>query len=368
MVLAPLEGGRVDTELEAARRAGRGARQIAAPLKPRRLRSGDTVAVVAPSGPVPHTRLVEGIAALERLGLDVRLGAHVLDRTMYLAGRDRDRALDLVSLWARDDVAAVFCARGGYGAARIADALTPAFLRRHPKIFCGFSDITTLHAACARAGLVSFYGPMVAWDLAHGAEDPPRSKRAAVKLATATAISRSGGFDEDSLRAMLFEDGRGQVIGSPAVETIVRGRSTGRLVGGCLSVMVATLGTPEEVDTDGALLVLEDEKESCYRVDRLLTQLRRAGKLDRVRGLVLGDFPECHPEAGADFTLVDLLADRLGDLGVPVAWRFPIGHTLQPNVTLPLLARATLDAGRGTLTIEESPTVAGSRRTTLKAG
>jgi muramoyltetrapeptide carboxypeptidase len=315
--------------------------------------------VVAPAGPIPHARLVQGIHVLERLGLQVRLGPHVLDRERYFAGSDRDRALDLVSLWARKDVAGVFCARGGFGTARIVDALSPAFLRKHPKIFCGFSDITTLHAACARAGLASFYGPMVAWDLAHGAVKPPRSKRAALALATSTAISKSGGFDEASFRAMLMESGKGQVIGSPAVEAIVRGKATGRLVGGCLSVLVATLGTPEEVDTAGALLVLEDEKEAPYRIDRMLTQLRRAGKLDRVRGIVLGDFPECHPDEAENYDLRALLEDRLGDLGVPVAWRFPIGHTLQPNVTVPLLARATLDAGRGTLTIEESPTVSG---------
>ena len=286
----------------------------------------------------------------------MRLGPHVLDRHRYFAGDDRTRALDLVALWARKDVAAVFCARGGYGTARIADALSPAFLRKHPKVFCGFSDITTLHAACARAGLVSFYGPMVAWDLAHGAARPPRTKRAALALATQTRVSKSGGFDEASLREMLFGDGRGARIGSKAVEPIVRGRATGRLVGGCLSMVVATLGTPEEIDTDGALLVLEDEKEHCYRIDRMLTQLRRANKLARVKGIVLGDFPECHPEKDAGYTLREVLEDRLGDLGVPVAWRFPIGHTLQPNVTLPLLVRATLDAGRGSLTIEESPT------------
>jgi muramoyltetrapeptide carboxypeptidase len=324
-------------------------------IRPRRLRSGDTVAVVAPAGPVPVHRLQQGIATLGRLGFDVRLGAGVLSQERYLAGPDERRALDLVSLWARRDVAAVFCARGGYGTARIVDALTPAFLKRHPKIFCGFSDITTLHAACARAGLVSFYGPMVAWDLAHGAAKPPRSKRAARALAMATAISRSGGFDEASFRAMLMDGESGYSIAPAAAEPLVRGRASGRLLGGCLSLLVATLGTPEEPDTRGALLVLEDEKEPPYRVDRMLTQLRRAGKFAGVRGIVLGDFPECHPDAGAGYALVDLLRDRLADLGVPVAWRFPVGHTLQPNVTLPLGVRATLDAGRGRLTIEESP-------------
>ncbi|MEP7027743.1 MAG: LD-carboxypeptidase, partial [Candidatus Eisenbacteria bacterium] len=314
-------------------------------VKPRRLRSGDTIAIVAPAGPAPLARLQQGIATLTGLGFDVRLGAGVLSQERYLAGPDDRRALDLVSLWARKDVAAVFCARGGYGAARIADALTPAFLARHPKIFCGFSDITTLHAACARAGLVSFYGPMVAWDLAHGAAKPPRSKRAAMKLATATAISKSGGFDEESFRAMLMDGAGDFVIAPAAAEPLVRGRASGHLLGGCLSLLVATLGTPEELDTRGAILVLEDEKEPPYRIDRMLTQLRRAGKFAGVKGVVLGDFPECHPDKGAGYALVDVLRDRLGDLGVPVAWRFPIGHTLQPNVTLPLGVKATLDAG-----------------------
>ena len=324
-------------------------------MKPRRLRPGDTVAVVAPAGPIPHARLAEGVAVLERLGLDVRLGPHVLDRERYFAGNDRARALDLVSLWARRDIAAVWCARGGFGTARIVDALTPAFLRKHPKMFLGFSDITTLHAACARAGLVSFHAPMVAWDLAHGAAKKARTRAEARKTSMTGKVPKSGGFDEASLKATLFGDGR-QVITSKGVETLVRGRATGRLVGGCLTLLVATLGTPEEVDTDGALLVLEDEMEAPYRIDRMLTQLRRAGKLARVKGIVLGDFPECEPDPGSNYALVDVLKDHLGKLGVPVAWRFPIGHTLQPNATLPLLTRATLDANKGTLTIDETPT------------
>ncbi len=322
-------------------------------LKPRRLRSGDTVAVVAPSSPIPHDRLLAGINTLERLGFDVRLGANLLAAERYLAGNDTQRTLDLVSLWARKDVAAVFCARGGYGAARIVDALTPAFLRRHPKVFCGFSDITTLHAACARAGLISFYGPMVASDLAYGAVRLPRSKRAALALSNATERSRSGGFDEVSLKAMLMESGRGFTIAPAAAETLVRGRASGRLSGGCLSLLVATLGTPEEIVTRGTILLIEDEKEPSYRIDRMLTHLERAGKFRGVKGIVLGDFPECH---SADYALADILRDRLGDLGVPVVWRFPTGHTLQPNVTLPLQARVTLDADRCQLTIEESPT------------
>jgi muramoyltetrapeptide carboxypeptidase len=283
----------------------------------------------------------------------------VLARRGYLAGPDEQRTVDLVSLWANPEVRGVFCARGGYGTARIVDVLTPAFLRRHPKVFCGFSDITTLHAACARAGLVSFYGPMVAWDLAHGAVKPPRSRAAAARLAAraedADSATRSGGFDEGSLRAVLF-DGRAPYRMAPAAaEILAGGAARGRLLGGCLSLLVATIGTPEQPDVRGSILLLEDELEPPYRVDRMLTQLRRAGMFEGVRGVVLGDFPACHPAASAGYTLRDVLLDRLGDLGVPVVWRFPYGHTAAPNLTMPLGVRATMDATRRTptLTLDE---------------
>ncbi|MGH7724656.1 MAG: S66 peptidase family protein [Candidatus Eiseniibacteriota bacterium] len=322
-------------------------------LKPRRLRKGDWVAVVAPAGPVPEARLQQGLRELERWGLRVRLGAGVLSQTGYLAGDDRTRVVDLLALWAHPDVRAVFCARGGYGTARIVDALTPAFLRRHPKILCGFSDITTLHAACTRAGLVSFHGPMVAWDLAHGPAAQPRGTRARA-LARAVGKSRTGGYDAASFEAVLFEGRAGYRIAPTAAETLVRGRARGRLAGGCLSLLVATIGTPEELDPRGKILLLEDEMEPPYRIDRMLTQMRRAGLFRGVRGIVLGDFPECHPDRAAGYTLADVLKDRLGDLGVPVVWRFPYGHTARPNLTLPLGVRVTLDATRRTLTLDEA--------------
>ena len=339
-------------------------------LRPPALRRGDLVAVVAPAGPVPHARLVRGVRALERHGLRVRLGAGVLSRMRYLAGDDDHRAVDLVALWANPEVKAVFAARGGYGTARIVDALTPAFLRRHPKIFCGFSDNTTIHLACARAGLVSFHGPMAAWDLADGARTGGSTPAAAARLLAAgdrsvrdgrpagPGVSRSGGYDAASFRAVLFAEGaRGLALAPPAARTIIPGKARGRLVGGCLSLIVASIGCPEELDARGAILLLEDVIEPPFRIDRMLTQLRRAGVFDGVRGVVLGDFPACHPEKDAGWTLEDVLRDRLGDLGVPVVWRFPYGHTARPSLTLPLGTRATLDAGRRPrLTLDETPT------------
>ena len=318
-----------------ARATSSAARSAARRIRPARLREGDWVAVVAPAGPVPHERLELGVRRLERLGLRVRLGASVMQRTGYLAGDDGRRAADLLGLWARADVRGGGCARGGSGAARIADLVTPAFLRRHPKVFCGFSDITTLHLACARAGLVSFHGPMVAWDLASGP-------------------GRAGGYDDDSLHAVLFE-GRAPYRLAPAnTTTLAPGRASGRLAGGCLSLLVASIGTPEQLDARGAILLIEDEEEPPYRIDRMLTQLLRTGALRGVRGIVLGDFPGCEPDAGAGYRLRDVVAERLGGLGVPVLYGFPFGHTRRPNPTLPLGVRATLDATRRTLTLEES--------------
>ena len=336
-------------------------------LRPRRLRPGDLVAVDAPAGPVPHAPLLRGVRELERQGLRVRLGAGVLSRTRYLAGDDDRRAVDLLSLWAHPEVKAVFAARGGYGTARIVDALTPAFLRRHPKIFCGFSDNTTIHQACARAGLVSFHGPMAAWELADGAGRAGRTATAARRLLRAgdraeahrggPGVSRSGGYDATSFRAVLFGEGaRGLRLAPPAAATLVPGQARGRLLGGCLSLIAASLGCPEQLDARGAILLLEDVIEPPFRIDRMLTQLRRAGVFDGVRGVVLGDFPACAPPAGATWTLEEVLRDRLGDLGVPVVWRMPYGHTARPSLTLPLGTRATLLASRRpSLTLDESP-------------
>ena len=211
---------------------------------------------------------------------------------------------------------------------------------------------------------------MAAWDLADGARTGGSTVASATRLLAAgdraardgrpggPGVSRSGGYDAASFRAALFGEGaRGLALAPPAARTIVPGKARGRLVGGCLSLIVASIGCPEELDARGAILLLEDVIEPPFRIDRMLTQLRRAGVFDGVRGIVLGDFPACHPEKDAGWTLEDVLRDRLGDLGVPVVVALPYGHTARPSLTLPLGARATLDAGRRPrLTLDETPT------------
>ncbi|MFB8771637.1 S66 peptidase family protein [Streptomyces broussonetiae] len=298
--------------------------------RPARLAPGARVAVVAPSGPVPEDRLQAGLDILRGWDLDPVVAPHVLDRHGtfdYLAGADADRAADLQGAWCDPSVDAVLCARGGYGVQRMVDLLDWEAMRAAgPKVFVGFSDITALHEAFAtRLGLVTLHGPMAA------GVDLVKNARA-----------------QDHLRATLFapETVRTITSGGPA---LVPGRARGVLLGGCLSLLAADLGTPgARPSASGGLLCLEDVGEETYRLDRYLTQLLRAGWLDGVRGVLLGSWAQCDPYD----RVRALFADRLGGLGVPVVEEFGFGHC-EGALTVPFGVAAELDADRATLTLDE---------------
>ncbi|MGV9631288.1 S66 peptidase family protein [Streptomyces sp. NPDC003487] len=298
--------------------------------RPRRLAPGARVAVVAPSGPVPEERLQAGLDVLRGWDLDPVVAPHVLGRHPgfgYLAGTDADRAADLQAAWCDPSVDAVLCARGGYGAQRMADLLDwEAMAAAGPKVFVGFSDITALHEAFAtRLGLLTLHGPMAA------GIDFVKNARA-----------------QDHLRATLFAPETVRTVASGG-GALVPGRARGVLLGGCLSLLAAELGTPHaRPSARGGLLCLEDVGEEPYRLDRCLTQLLRAGWLDGVHGVLLGSWAECGPYE----RVRALLADRLGGLGVPVAEEFGFGHG-PGALTIPFGAAAELDAGTGTLTLDE---------------
>ncbi|MFS8201314.1 S66 peptidase family protein [Streptomyces sp. CWNU-52B] len=298
-------------------------------VRARRLVAGDRVAVVAPSGPVPEERLQAGLDILRGWDLDPVVASHVLDRHgtfAYLAGADADRAADLQAAWCDPSVAAVLCARGGYGAQRMADLLDWDALRAAgPKVFVGFSDITALHEAfAARLGFVTLHGPMAA------GIDFVKNARA-----------------QEHLRATLFAPESVRTVTS-AGRALVPGRATGVLLGGCLSLLAAELGTPHaRPRASGGLLCLEDVGEEPYRLDRHLTQLLRAGWFDGVAGILLGSWERCGPYD----RVRDLLLDRLGGLGVPVAEEFGFGHG-EGALTIPFGTRADLNATEGTLTLE----------------
>lgn len=265
---------------------------------------------------------------LESWDLSVTLGRHALDRHGFLAGTDADRLADLDEAFADPSVRAVLCTRGGYGVQRIVDGIDPAPLRRDPKIVLGFSDITALHLALWRiAGLSTLHGPALTL-----AADPP-----AVTVA--------------SLFSALFDAEPVVVRTDPAEPTAAvgtDGAATGRLLGGNLSLLAASAGTADAPDLTGAILLLEDIAEPPYKVDRMLTHLDRAGLLAKAAGVAVGQFTDCD---GTNPSVLDVLAERLHKLGVPVLGGLPLGHGAVRH-TVPLGTRATLDADAATLTVE----------------
>ncbi|WP_330454672.1 MULTISPECIES: LD-carboxypeptidase [unclassified Streptomyces] len=302
--------------------------------RPARLRPGARVAVVSPSGPVPADRLEPGLDLLRGWGLDPVPMPHARDAHReldYLAGADEARARDFQDAWCDPSVDAVICARGGYGAHRMVDLVDWAAVRAAgPKVFVGYSDITVLHEALAlRAGFATLHGPMV------GAETFLKDPRT-----------------QESLRATLFEPETQRALGLEEARALVPGRARGITYGGCVSLLAADLGTPHgRASARGGLLVIEDTTEDPYSLDRILTQLLRAGALDGVAGVACGSWAGCGPYE----KVRAVLADRLGGLGVPVVEELGFGHG-PTGLTIPLGVPAVLDApadgGPATLTVE----------------
>ncbi len=285
----------------------------------RRLRPGDVVGVAALSGPVEPSELAAGSAVLEALGYQVRPAANVAFRggTLGLSGEESDRLGGYRQLLLDPDVAAIVFARGGYGITPLLASLDPAEVSAHPKPHCGFSDVTALSGfLLTRCGLPSFHGPMVAADLGRGL---------------------------DALSASFFPsmlEGRGpSTLSVPGAEVLAPGDFEGRLVGGCLSLLASMVGTPAEFPFDGSVLLIEDVGEEAYRIDRMLVALRDAGRLAKLRGILIGSLSAITFGGAEDpERLRALLGARLGPLGVPVVAGIPSGHRL-PNVTLPIGAR-----------------------------
>jgi len=298
-------------------------------LKPKAVRAGSVIGVVAPASPVRQEFIDRGVAELERLGFRIRVGKRLYHRGRYTAGTAEDRLQDWIELWEDPDVSALFCARGGYGSMDLLTRLSPERARENPKVVLGSSDVTAvLLFLMSGAGLVSFHGPMVAQQIARGDYDR-----------------------ENLLRVLTSTEAPGR-IAIETTEPLHDGAAEGPLLGGCLSIVAALAGTHFLPSFDGAILFLEDTQTKPYQIDRMLTQLRLAGLLDGVRGLVFGEMPGCeqHPDQG--YTLQEMLRDWTSYLHVPVLFGFPSGHTRSKGLTLPLGVPVRLD-GDG-LTLLES--------------
>lgn len=292
-------------------------------IRPRALRRGDTVGVVAPAAAVEREYLERGVSAIAAMGFRVKVSPHALDRDGILAGSDRDRASEIGAFFRDPEVRAIFGARGGYGCGRLLPLLDFAAIARTPKIFLGFSDATFLLNAFVRcAAMACFHGPMAAMDFARGL--------------SARSL--------DHLIGLLSGETRGFEL--EARETIRPGAATGELIGGCLSVVVAMLATPWQPDFDGRILFLEDTGEKAYRIDRMLTQLRQAGVLDRVAGVVFGAIRPVDGSGHERDLIARFVADRTAGLRCPVLFGIEAGHGTE-NLTLPFGLPAHIDgAGR----------------------
>jgi muramoyltetrapeptide carboxypeptidase len=296
-------------------------------LKPPLLRPGDTVGIIAPGSPIKRDLLLAGCEGLRRLGYKPVYQDSILDRDLYFAGSVRRRARELEEMFERDDVRAIICARGGYGTNYLLPELDLPKLRRHPKIFVGYSDVTTLLTwFTSAAGLVTFHGPMATKDFAVPEGVHSASWNAALAATSSWELSFSAGSE---------------------VKALLEGHSEGMLYGGCLSMLAASLGTPYEIDTRDSILFMEDVAAKPFQVDRMLMQLKLAGKLEQVRGIVFGEMLDCtQPGVEQDYTLEDVVTRVLRDLHIPVAYGLRSGHVTRENITLPLGVRCSLQANK----------------------
>lgn len=313
-------------------------------LKAKRLKAGDTVGLVAPATAVFQD--VEADIAresLEALGLKVRFGQHMRDRHGYLGGEDKARAEDINKFFADTNISAVLPIRGGWGSARVLPYLDFETIRRNPKVMMGFSDITALHNSIhAKTGLVTFHGPNGGgrWD----AWSVDYVKRV---LFNAEAVTLSNPKALSDRNALTQVENR--------TRTITPGKARGRIMGGNLTVLTAILGSPYVPDYTGAILFLEDVQENLYRIDRMLTSLKLAGILDKVKGVIFGTCSQCGPgnDNYAALTMEEILADHIKTLGVPAWQGAMIGHD-QPQWTVPFGLEVEIDAAAATVTMTEA--------------
>jgi muramoyltetrapeptide carboxypeptidase len=306
-------------------------------IKPPALRLGDKVGVVAPASNLKRELLEAGCEGLRRAGYEPFYFESILERDLYFAGSPERRARELEDMFVRDDIRAIVCARGGYGSNYLLPVIDWKKIAAHPKIFVGYSDLTSLLTTFAdTTNLVTFHGPMVAKDFAIAGS---------VDLASwQNALTLTG--------ASEWEVGKGS-----GAKPLVAGEAEGVLYGGCLSILVAALGTPHDIRTAGTILFLEDLAAKPYQIDRMLMQLKLAGKLEDVRGIVFGEMVDCRQTPTQDYTLEQVVLRVVGDLGIPVAFGLRSGHVSRANVTLPIGVSAKLEVGDAvSLKILESAT------------
>lgn len=301
-------------------------------IKPAALRVGDTIGIVAPASYFKREDFEAGCAALRQMGYNPVYDESIFDRDLYFAGSVDRRVHELENMFAREDVRAIICSRGGYGSNYLLPGLDIGKISSHPKAFIGYSDNTSLQTYFCDAGnLVTFHGPMVAKDFA-----------------------KADGVDIESWQAALSgrENWRFDFDSNSGVKPLASGSAEGILYGGCLSMLVESLGTPYEIRTAGTILFVEDISTKPYQIDRMLMHLKLAGKLKDVRGLIFGEMLDCMQAPNQGYTLEEVVMRIVGELGIPVAYGLRSGHVSHQNITLPIGVSALLNVGVTGVTLE----------------
>jgi muramoyltetrapeptide carboxypeptidase len=316
-----------------------------ATVKPRALKPGETIGVVVPAGPVNRERIDRAIIRVQDRGFRVKTYGDIYRSRGYLAGDDAMRAEEFMAAFADPETAAVWCARGGYGVMRMLHRIDFDVVRDNPKVFIGFSDITALHIPIQRrTGLITFHGPNLQDGFGKPDDMPTASQAALWRIVLADQQSTTTtrySYDLTAVDQLSFQ-------------TINGGMAEGELTGGNLAMLNSTMGTPDEVQTDGKILFVEDVSERLYRIDRYLTQLRLAGKFQSVAGILLGSFS--YDEGDQEDKPGDIaafLSEFFANIGVPVLAGFPAGHD-RYNLTLPMGGRIKLDADSQQVTLLEN--------------
>jgi len=292
-------------------------------IKAPRLQPNQTAGIITPASPVSQSEISEGVKLLESFPLKIKHGEHIFDRLNYLAGPDNDRVSDLHRMFSDPEINAIFCARGGYGSARLLNKIDFDLIRKNPKIIVGFSDLTALLLALFnKSGLITIHGPTLS--------DLPKNK------------------NWEHLSRLIATPYRPQISFKQGKE-IHKGTAKGILLGGNLSTLCSLLGTPFLPSFEGAIFFLEEKGESPYRLDRMLTQLLLSGRLNRLSALIIGQIEDC----GQMEIITTMLQERLGKLTIPVVAGLPVGHGNE-NISLPLGLPALLDTERMVLAIEEA--------------
>ena len=304
-------------------------------MRGKRLKKGDMIGIVAPANYTAEDKIERAVKNIEGKGYRVKLGEGCRERWFTFAGRDEVRARDIMEFFKDEEVDAILCLRGGFGSIRLLEYLDFEEIKRNPKIFVGFSDITTLHSAFQKkSDLITFHGPMAASNFSDEILDE---------------VSWEGLFKllENSEIESEIKNPEGEPL-----KKLVGGKATGRSIGGNLVTFVSNMGTEYDVEYEDTILFIEEIGEPAYKIDRALTQLINSKGFKGIKGIILGDFNNCGGENENAYSLMELFEERLGNLGIPVIYNFKSGHCW-PMMTLPMGAKIAIDADEGSIKILE---------------